>query len=106
MATARTTDSKVTPGEIIASTQRFSNQNDDTRKYDISVDVNISGGVVQNFNTGTIKQKDSEGYGNATFSSNAELSYFNFSSNSLSEAQIKESLNAALEFINDIKSLG
>lgn len=104
MATAKT-NNKVTAGEIISATQRFSNIGDPDRKYDISADVNFDNGKVQNFNTGVVKPVGEEGMKQASFNASASLSYFNFSTNSVEAADIKDYLDAALNFMAEVKSI-
>lgn len=93
---------KVTAGEVVSSTRKYSNVDDTTRVFNIKADVNIQNGKVANINEGSLNLKDSDAYKNANFSCGQNMSYFAFNSNGLTMTEIQEAVTAILTFITDV----
>lgn len=100
MATPTT---KVTAGEVVSATVKYTNLDDDSRKFNISADVNIQNKKATGFNSGAVAKKDSTDYSNATFSAGQDFNYFSFNSNNLKEGDIKEALEETLAFIANVQ---
>lgn len=98
-----TKDTKVTAGQVVSATVKYTNLDDETRKFDISADVNIQDKKVTNFNSGVVSKKESVDYGNANFGAAQDLSYFSFNSNGLNMEETKEAVSSVLAFIEDVK---
>lgn len=99
-----TKDNKVTQGEIVSATVRFTNFDDVERKFNISADVNIQDKKVASFQNGSIGRRDSSEYGSGNFSAGADFNYFSFNTNGFKAEEIKEVLAASLEFIGDVNT--
>lgn len=94
---------KITQGETISSTVIYSNRNDKSRIFDISANVRIQDGKVENIEGGSVSPKDSEtGYGSAHFSCGRDLSYFHFNSTSMNEDSIKQAVSDVIAFIREV----
>ena len=91
------TDTKVTPGEIVSSTRKYSNKDDSSRRFDISADVNIQNGSVTNFNNGQLTADNSK---SANFSKGE--GWFAFNSSQLEGSDLKEAFEATLDFIQNV----
>lgn len=97
-----TQDKKVTAGDVVSATVKYTNKDNADRKFDISADVNISNGKVTNFNNGELRKKDSSEFSNANFNSSGDNAYFNYNCNNLSEEESKEAFVAIYDFISDV----
>lgn len=97
------TNQKITAGEVVSSTRKYSNINDGTRLFNIEADVNIQNGKVTNFNSGTLTRKEANAYGNANFSAGNNLDYFAFNSNGLNASEVKDALDAIMDFMSNVK---
>lgn len=96
-------EKKVTAGQVVSATVKYTNLDDESRKFNISADVNIQDKKVTNFNSGTVVKKDTTDYGNANFNAGQGLTYFGFSSNNLNAEELKEAIGATLAFIADVE---
>lgn len=99
-----TKNTKVTAGEIVSSTRKYSNAEDENRKFNISVDVIIKDGKATNFNSGTFSRTDTDSYGNGNFNCGSNLSFFSFNTNGLSLEETKEAFNAVYSFIEGVNA--
>lgn len=102
-----TTDSKVTVGEIVSATVKYSNKDDASRVYDISADVRIENGTAQSFDNGMVQplgqNSDGMGVSDATFNSwsenNASITFNN------SDSEKAVAITAAVyAFMADVKA--
>ena len=93
-------ENKVTPGEVVSSTRKYSNKDNTTRKYIICADVDIRNGKAVNFSNGSLITKDVPTSGSANFSKGEN--WFNFNANNLSEEDTKGAFDAVMEFIEDV----
>lgn len=94
---------KVTAGEVVASTQKYSNVDDDSRLYDIVVDVNIQNGKPVNFNNGTVTAREGGNGYLASFNSGENYQYFGFSAGNSDAEEIKALVGLVLEFIDNVE---
>ena len=101
---ATDTSKKVTPGEIVLAVRKFNNSENETRKFDISLEANITGGKIDNINNGFLKRKE-DAAGSATFNIGSDFKYFGFTSNGISPEDLKEAIPAIVAFVTDIKSM-
>lgn len=97
-----TKNTKITVGNIVSSTRKYSNVDDAERVFNIHAEVNIKEGKTVGFNLGTLNRKNSDTYGNATFNCGQDVNHFSFNSNGLSKEEIKEAVNAIVDFINEV----
>lgn len=101
-----TNEIKVTAGEVVSSTRKYSNTEDGKRVFDIKADVNISNGKVTNFSNGSLVKRDKPDHeGNANFSSGIDYNYFSFNSGNLSAEETKEAVLAVLQFMSDVEQV-
>ena len=99
-----TKETKVTAGAVVSSTRKYSNEDDATRVFNISADVNIRNGKVENINSGSLVTKESTNIGSANFSCGNDFNYFSFNSNNMPVENTKEAFNAVLQFVKDVES--
>lgn len=97
------TKEKVTAGEVVASTIKYSNQTDSDRVFDIKAEVNVLNGKVSNINNGRISKKGSTEYVGGDFNCCESLNYFGFNANGLNQEEIEMAVKSALTFISDVK---
>lgn len=104
MATVTKPETKVTPEKTLSATVRFSNNEKDGRKYDITADVNINDGYVGAFNNGIVKKHNAEDFmGNASFNCPGNLkSQVNISFNGFETAEQAEILAEIHAFVEDV----
>lgn len=100
---ATRTENKVTAGEVVSATQKFTNYEDSSRRFNISVEAIIRDKKVSIFNSGALTSRDISSRGNANFSCGENLNFFAFNSNDLTAAEIKEAVDAVIAFIEDVK---
>lgn len=98
-----TRETKVTAGEVVSETVRYTNKDDDSRIFDITADVYIQDKKVTNFNQGSLTKTDSQNYGSANFNAGSNLNYFNFNSNGFNEDEVKQAVNDVLVFISKVE---
>lgn len=96
------TREKVTPGEVVSAKVRYTNQDDTTRKFNITADVNISNKKATNFENGNITRKESTEYGNANFHVGENLNFLSFNSNGLNITDARNAFDAMLVFIEAV----
>lgn len=99
MATPTT---KVTAGEVVSATVKYTNKDDEARKFDITADVNIADKKVTNFNNGELRKRDNVDFTNANFSSSGDYTYLNYNCNQLTAEESKEAFTAIYEFMEDV----
>lgn len=93
---------KVTAGDIVSATRRYSNKDNADRKFNISADVNIQNGKAVNFNNGSVTKKDEPVNGSANFSKGE--GWLSFNSNNLSDAETKSAFSDVMDFMSDVES--
>lgn len=98
-----TKETKVTAGEVVSATVKYTNFDDEARRFNISADVNIQNKKATNFNTGVVSKIAEADYGNANFSAGQDLNYFSFNSNGLKDVEVKAALDDTLAFIANVQ---
>lgn len=96
---------KITAGDIVSAVRKFSNRDDETRKFDISLEANIYQGKVTNINNGIVKGTGEDSTGSATFNLGEGFSYFGFSSNNYDAETIQEAVLAVVDFVQELKAI-
>lgn len=99
-----TKDTKVTAGDVVSATIKFTNKDDVDRKFDISAEVNIQDKNIVSYNNGYVTIKDSQDNGNANFNAGTDFNYFSFNSNGFNALDVKEAVGAVITFIEDVKT--
>ena len=106
MATTKATN--VTAGDFVAATRKYSNKDEEGRKFDISADVNISNGKVTSFSNGMLVKREDPSYGTGNFSRGDGDTWMSFNLSNFNISESKEAFNAVLDFVEavneDVKS--
>lgn len=93
---------KVTAGDYVSATRKYSNREDDSRKFDINANVNIAYGKVTNFTNGSLVKREDPTNGSATFSKGE--SWISFNVNNMTEEEAREAFNAVADFFEAVNS--
>lgn len=98
---------KVTAGEVVSATRKYSNKDDADRRFNISADVNIRNGNAVHFNNGSLTSVVEPASGSANFSKGE--GWFSLNANNLTDNEAKEAFDAILDFIayvnEDVESI-
>lgn len=98
------TTQKVTAGDVVSATVKYTNEADSRRKFNIDCEVGISNGKVIGFSNGRFTKKDSTEYANGNFNAGADNAYIGFNCNGLTTEESKEAFGAVLAFMEDVKA--
>lgn len=96
-----TTKSTVTAGDVISATRKYSNKDNEDRKYNITADVSIANGKVNQFSNGTLASKDEPSNGSANFSKGE--AWISFNANNLSDTEVKEAFESIMDFASAVE---
>lgn len=105
-----TTNQPVTADQLISATVKYSNRDDANRVFDITANVRIENGIVNNFDSGEVKKHTESS--DATDGMAPNVASFNFYGeknlnlyiNNATVTEAKEILSAIYAFVADVKA--